>query len=393
MKRFLAGRGRAMRRAAVAPLTIISAVFIFGMAALAIDASMLWSTRAELQRTADAAALAGAHSLIDDQRIAEGGASDTVFAQARGSVTNLVADNPALQRTLTIDSNSANSPSGDVVLGQLSNPDNQNESLSFAAPAQFNAVAVKARMDAERNGSITLFFGRLFGVSNSSGRASATAAFRDDVIGYRVNERTGNAELMPIALHVDYWNMLLAGTYTSGDLYSYDPDTGTVSDGPDGINEINLYPGAGSGQLPPGNFGTVDIGSSNNSTADISRQIRYGVNESDLAYFGGELRLGPDGTLMLNGDTGLSAAIKDDLQAIRGLPRAIPLFNQVSGNGNNSMFRVVGFGGIRIMFVQLTGAMKNKKVIVQPCYVVDDSVITGGSNQSRFVVKPPYLVR
>lgn len=382
-----------MHRAAVAPFVMISIVFIFGMAALAVDATMLWSTRAELQRTADAAALAGASRLIDDQRIAEGGASDTVFSMARGSAANFVADNPALRRNLTIDLNTVNSPGGDIVLGYLSNPDNRSESMNFAAPASFNAVAVNARMDAERNGNITLFFGRLFGVASTAGRASATAAFRDDVIGYHVNDRTGNAELLPIALHVDYWNMLISSEYTGGDDYAYDSASGTVSTGADGIREMNLYPGAGSGQLPPGNFGTVDIGSSNNSTADISRQIRYGVNESDLAYFGGELRLGDDGTLMLNGDTGLSAAIKDDLEAIRGLPRAIPLFDQVSGNGNNSMFRVVGFGGIRVMFVRLTGAMKSKQVIVQPAYVMDDSVITGGATQSRFVVRPPYLVR
>lgn len=393
MTRFLARRDGMLRRAAVAPFTAICGVVVLGMAALAIDASMLWVTRAELQRTADAAALAGARALIDDQRIADGGASEPVFTGTRASVASYVADNPALQRTLTIDLNSGNGSGGDIVLGYLSNPDDRSQSMDLTQPAEFNAVGVQARMDAERNGSITLFFARLFGNSNTDGRATATAAFRDDVTGFRADDRTGNAELLPIALRQQYWDLFRAGGVPSGDNYTYNSDTGAITAGGDGIFELNLYPGAGDGQLPPGNFGTVDIGSSNNSTADISRQIRYGVNEADLAYFGGEFSLGSDGYIMVNGDTGLSAAIKDDLEAIRGLPRAIPLFDEVSGNGNNSMFRVVGFAGIRIMYVRLTGAMRSKQVIVQPCYVISDNVITGGNNHSWFVVKPPYLVR
>ena len=71
------------------------------------------------------------------------------------------------------------------------------------------------------------------------------------------------------------------------------------------------------------------------------------------------------------------AAIKDELESIIGLPRAIPLFSEVTGNGNNAMFTVVGFAGIRIMEVKMTGAMSKKRVIIQPAFVVDDAGITG----------------
>ena len=75
--------------------------------------------------------------------------------------------------------------------------------------------------------------------------------------------------------------------------------------------------------MPPGNFGTVDIGNPNNNTADISRQIREGVNASDLAYHGGRLELGDAGTLELNGETGFNSAIKDDLATVIAKPNAI----------------------------------------------------------------------
>jgi hypothetical protein len=138
----------------------------------------------------------------------------------------------------------------------------------------------------------------------------------------------------------------------------------------------------------------VDIGSPNNSTSVISNQILYGLTESDLAYHGGSLELGDDGILMLNGDTGLSAELKTPLTSIIGKPRAIPIFSSVAGNGENAMFTVVGFVGVRIMDVKLTGSMALKKVIIQPAYVLDDSVIVGeSSGQSSFVFKPVQLVR
>jgi len=138
----------------------------------------------------------------------------------------------------------------------------------------------------------------------------------------------------------------------------------------------------------------VDIGNPNNNTADISRQIRYGLTAEDLSYYGGELTLGADGTIDLTGDTGLSAAVKDDLVSIIGQPRTIPLFSTVEGPGNNAVFTIVGFAGIRIMNVKLTGSMSSKRVIIQPAFVVDDTVITGpGSGSSYFVYAPVHLVR
>ena len=271
---------------------------------------------------------------------------------------------------------------------------NSAEALSTANASLFNTVRVHVRRDPQHNSPIDLYFAGVFGRLTANISAEAYATFKDGVVGYKVTDNTGNAELLPLALKVTAWNNLLAGSFTTGDNYTYNPTTGAVTAGHDGINELNLYPGGGATQLPPGNFGTVDIGSPNNSTADLSRQIRYGVNADDLAYFGGELKLGADGTLLLNGDTGLSAGIKDDLTSIIGKPRAIPLFSTVAGPGNNAMFTIVGFAGIRILDVKLTGSMSSKKVIIQPAFIVDDAVLTGpGSGSSYFVYQPVHLVR
>jgi len=377
------------------PLVAVICPVLFAFAALSIDVGALYDAKAELQRSADAAALAGAGALINERRLRNNGGMDLEIDFAvRHTAQEYVQRNRVLGQAPTVHLNTSNSIGGDIVLGTLSDLTNYHEPLSIGNPDEFNSVRVCVRRDPERNGPVGLFFARIMGRYTANVQASATATIEDGVVGYSVGPNTSNAELMPFALHVDVWNALLEGTSPVGDQYAYDPNTGEVDSGSDTLLEINMYPGGGIDQLPPGNFGTVDIGGSNNSTADIERQIIDGISAEDLAYHGGELKLGDDGTLILEGDTGLSAGFKDELEAIIGQPRAIPLFSSVSGVGDNAEFVIVGFAGIRIMHVRLTGAPVHKHVIVQQADVVDGTVITEpGSTSSYTVYHTPRLTR
>ena len=163
------------------------------------------------------------------------------------------------------------------------------------------------------------------------------------------------------------------------------------SAGGDGWLEVNLYPqGTGS----PGNRGTVDIGSNNNSTADIVRQILYGVSPADLAHYGGTLEFDSCGKLYLNGDTGISAGVKDDLADIKGQPRIIPIFSEVNGPGNNAIYTIVKWMGIRIMDVKLTGPMSQKHVTIQAAPVVGPGMVPSTTTgTSSYVYSPAVLVK
>jgi hypothetical protein len=164
-----------------------------------------------------------------------------------------------------------------------------------------------------------------------------------------------------------------------------------VTAGSDGLVEVNLFPqGTGS----PGNRGTVDIGSCNNSTADIARQILYGISPADLVYMGGSLQFDSTGKLVLNGDTGISAGVKDELASIKGQPRIIPIFSAVSGNGNNAMYTIVKWQGIRIMNVKLTGSMSQKNVMIQVAPVMaKGSIPSPTTGTSSYVYSPVVLVK
>jgi hypothetical protein len=399
---------RFSRRGAAAATVAISGSVLLGFAALAIDMGVFYNTRIEAQRSADAAALAGAWKLLGDERVKGTTGLATLSEQTRESASQMANLNSILKKAPDVDLNLANHTGGDIVLGRLNNPLDRSEVLDTNVhPSEYNSVSVLVRLDDIRNGRVPFFFGQIFGFQSKAMSARAVATAQNNVAGYRVTTTSGNAQLMPFAVHRDSWNELIEGVVTMGDNFAYDPETGAVTYGSDGVYELNMYPGSGSGagggqkpkesdngQLPPGNFGTVDIGNQNNSTADLRRQIRYGVSAEDLAYHDGELRFDNQGNLYLNGDTGLSAAIKSDLEAIKGQPRAILLFTEVSGPGNNATYTIVGFAGIRIVEVQLTGAMTSKRVVIQPAVVVDSTVIIEEDAQpSYFVYSRPTLVR
>lgn len=378
---------RTRRRGVVAVLVVISLLTLMGMAALTVDVGMVYRARQELQQAADAAALAGAWELLDEDRLRNAPDMSEELIAARqqsqyfASLNSVINAGPNVQLS-------------DIQVGYLHDLTDPNESLSFTDPNQANTAFVLVRRDSVSNGPVDLFFAAILGYSTADVTASAAASFKDGVTGYRATPESGNAELLPLALHVNAWNAMMDRTWSCGDDWRYDEDSASVQQASDDLWEMNIYPGGGVEQLPPGNFGTVDIGSPNNSAADIARQLLEGVSAEDLGWFGEQLQLGEDGTLLLNGDTGLSAGIKDELAAIIGLPRAVPLYDQISGNGNNTMFRIVGFGGIRIMDVKLTGSMSSKRVIVQPAFVIDDAALVGpGSGPSHFIYRPVQLVR
>ena len=377
------------RRGAVLVLAALFMVVMLGMVAFAVDFGYLTMARTELQRSADAAAIAGCWELMDTSPPGTTANLTAEIALARQAASQYVASNSVCNSTVGVNSNSANQSGGDIVIGNLNNPSLGSSALTFTNPNQYNAVQVHVSKSASSNGVVPLFFGRIFGMQGQAVSAQATAALLNNIGGFRVPADGSNLEILPFSLDQQTWDNMLNGGGT--DAYKWDEATQTIVSGQDGVREINLYPqGTGS----PGNRGTVDIGSSNNSTADIARQIVQGVNQSDLNKIGGELKLDASGKLYLNGDTGISAGIKDELASIKGKPRIIPIFSTVVGPGNNATYTIVKFAGVRILNVKLTGSMSGKNVIIQPAKIVTDGAIANTSGTTSYTIySPPWLVR
>ncbi len=222
-------------------------------------------------------------------------------------------------------------------------------------------------------------------------QTTATAVMAQKISGFSLPPNSlETLDLLPFALDLQTWQGLFSGTIS--DQYRFNATDGTVLSGTDGIGEVNLYPqGTGS----PGNRGTVDIGGANNSTNDIARQIIHGISCQDLVDLGKPLTLQCDAGLTLNGDTGISAGVKDELSSIIGQKRIIPIFSSVSGNGNNATYSIVRWVGVRILSVKLTGKMSDKQLIVQPAPMIAPHAViaTSGGGSSEFILSPVILAR
>jgi Flp pilus assembly protein TadG len=374
------------RRGNVLVLTAIMMIIVVGMAAFALDIGCLEVAKTQLQAATDAAALAAGWSLVPTQPTDQW---STLQLNARNNAVAYAGYNKIFGSAPAVNPNLLNASNGDVVLGYIANISDPNSPMTFTDPSSYNAVQVTVSRTATTNGEVPFFFGKALGINGKPLVAKATAALVKSVAGLKAPANGSNLNLLPFALDLTTWTALVAGV--GSDNYAYDAAHQSVSSGHDGILECNLYPqGTGS----PGNRGTVDIGPCNNSTADIARQIVYGVSANDLSHVGGQLRFNDSGELHLNGDTGISAGVKDELASIIGQTRIIPVFSTVSGNGNNADYTIVKFVGVRIMAVKLTGSMSSKYVMIQPAVVIAGGIIPGGSSsQSDYVYSPVRLIR
>ena len=370
------------RRGNIIVLSAVLMVIMMAMIAFAVDLGYVYNARTELQRAADASAIAACWELIDEDAVKGTSNSSVITSDARSKARQFVALNKITQAA-------ANLADEDITVGYIASPGNPSSPfLTSGYSGAPNAVKLRIRRTTQQNGGVPLFFGRVLGVSFATMESEATAAYLPGLSGFKAPGDGTNLGILPYALDQGTWDAMLAGTGGS-DSYNFAESNGSVSAGSDGIREVNLFPqGTGS----PGNRGTVDIGGANNSTSDIARQILQGISPQDMAQMpDGKLQFDSNGKLYLNGDTGISAGVKDELASIIGETRIIPIFSSVTGNGNNAVYTIVKFCGIRVMYVKLTGS--NKQVLVQPAVCVTKGGIQSTSFNSNFVFSPVWLVR
>jgi Flp pilus assembly protein TadG len=346
-------------------LAAASLVMVFAFAAFVVDVGYITLSRAELSTASDAAAMAAAQELTEGYK--NGLTTAQIVTNAQNAAVAVAAANSGTgQASLYCN------PTRDLQLGKYAwNAATGSYTTTWGA-TPYNVAQVTLHRDVANSTladkPLDLFFAPVIGHDQAGVNRNGKCAMLP-IVGVKKIPNV-NLNILPITLDLPTWTNCENGN--GSDVYKYNSN-GTITSGADGIKEVDLYP-LSSSTTTAGNRGTVDIGSSNNSTADISRQIRYGVNDQDMSYFGGKFDWS-SGSIVLNGDTGLSAGIKDDLAAIKGFPRLIPIFTSVSGPGNNANYVIVKFVGIRILHVQLTG--NQKKVIVQPCSYSEPAGVIG----------------
>jgi Flp pilus assembly protein TadG len=363
------------RRAVAAVLFGLSLPVIIGMTSLAVDVAMIAVARGQLRVAADAAALAAAPQLASENRVRGAtnvmaeivGANNQAYAFARSN--RVLNDVPVLW------TNTSNTPGQDILVGYLDwqNPGATLDS-SVGSTANYNSVQVTLKRDAQHGGAVPTIFASLMGFKGSSVAVSSTATCQNFAVAGVKSDGSSNLNLLPIVLEKSNWLAMMGGLTV--DQYAYNTTTGAVTMGSDGVAESQLYPVKNGS---PGNWGTINVGVSNNSTSILSSQIQYGITPQQVATVpGGVIAL--DSSLSppsytFSGNPGISAGIKSALNAIIGKPVLVPIYDLNGGNGNNAWYRVIAFQPSRVLSVNFQGS--NKYVIIQPCLLDDSNVIKG----------------
>lgn len=378
-------------------------IMVFGFLAFTVDVGYIALTKAQLEAANDAGVRAAVYELRDGLGFgATKTATEAKAAAMHAAVMVAGANRAGDQYSIYVD------PNRDVRVGNVLYDPSSGTWVKQWGVSPFNMVELTLHRDQVPTGNTTtgdgapvtnpgdgtlpLFFAPVIGHDDAPLLTKAVSAIVPGS-GFRVPMGSGKrADILPFALDLQTWENLVKNR-VGEDHYTCNVDTEQVSAGGDGILEVNLYPD-GEKNLPPGNRGTVDIGAGSNSTSDLARQILYGLNDNDLSYFpNNEIKATTANPLPLNGDTGISAGFKDELEAIKGQSRAIPIFTEVHGNGNNAMYTIVKFVGIRIVDVKLTGNPKH--LIVQPSPYIGDCVTpdtTGAPIQEDTIFTTPILI-
>lgn len=196
------GRGRLVR-AAVVVYVAISMTVIMGVAALAVDIGTLYSAQAELQRAADASALAAASELV--------GESSDPQADAEEAANKFANLNQVLKKNVGIDTG------GDLEFGHATLDGLSNRWVFSSGAEPTDAVRVTLRRgDGTSAGPVQLTFAALLGHSTKSLAAKATAVLvpRDMAVVVDIsNSMCWDSQLR-------YWNRSDGGYANTRDVWA-----------------------------------------------------------------------------------------------------------------------------------------------------------------------------
>ena len=278
-----------------AVVLVVALAFLAGLAALAVDLSMVFYSHEQLRAGCEAAALAGAPRLMDRNVLYPSRGCRPIFDEdgddeddnghgghhldrhergddehdhqhsglraihcavgrheyeqqvlaARRMAIALAHRNRAAGCPIVLDENIENHADGDIVVGWVSHPDRIGSPLEIHDCGPLNTVLARAHRDERRGNPLTMWMGQLLGMPTCDVQALARATLDHRVYGFHAS-RLACAPVIPIAapfgMRHDAWprQAFCEARPHDNDQFTVDPQTGHVTCGSDGIPEIRL---------------------------------------------------------------------------------------------------------------------------------------------------------
>ncbi len=208
--------------------------------------------------------------------------------------------------------------------------------------------------------AVPTIFARIWGISTADVAAVAVARVERRIIG------SGPGNLLPFGVNRDVVDADGDGNYDLG-----------IS--------VDIYPH----NEASGNFGLLDLDGGCNSNNDTIDWIEHGYDDVFVI---------PEGAGFVNvgGDTGISGnSLSGAISSRIGERVLLPVFDQVTGVGSNTTFRVVDFIGAIIQGFQLIGANSQRNIIVQIVEFSSSNLIVaqGPSTSTNNSLSAPVLIQ
>ena len=387
------------RRALVAVQVAVLLIVILGFGALSVDVGSMYNVRADLQRAADAAALAGVsvYTTDDMMRIRQGATGESAIANlmlsARAIVDDISPLNPSYGSPLMV------IEPYDMAGGWIDLTSGKSPIQQGGPAGDFLALQVVTRRTSDAtNGPIEYFFAPVLGISVGNVTATAVAVFDDRFSGIRVTPNGAN--LLPFTIHEDAFAQELA---QGGDQYAYNEAAGVIDSASDGIREIRLYPYplSGSGyEEGDGNFGVLNIGTGNQGVPAEVVQIANGITPEDAQMEVGTSELtfyddsGAPTDYDISGSPGLEATLKAAIGTRVGDVVGFFLHNNVVLSGSNAIYTITQIRYGRVMAIKLTGPPNGRGLYIQPVsYAGGEIIVHEDSPRSGGLVGRIMLAR
>lgn len=335
MRQRLRTHGRDERGLALL-LTSMMLVPLLAVTAIVVDLGEARLQGEQAQTVADSIVLAVSQDLGDSANTAATTGLDYFARTTRQPVTAADCDD----RFAALSSSSATA--------QLLDGANCYESGEFVlrlgvvprGPGQPGAVAAAVCVTARAS------FAPAVGMQSPDVCRTARVAVAGQAVGIR-----------PIGLCVGA-NAQLAGLFSSGSVPSGTVRIDFSSAGP--------QPCAVSGSAP-GNWGLLDLNGGSNSTAELNDMLTNGYQgEVSTTLSGAVCSVATDGCIP--GDPGALSTAQS--AALAGLVNGgdafvVPLYDQVTGTGQNVLFRIVGFAWVKLVGFEVGGSQHSRYLDVE----------------------------
>jgi hypothetical protein len=371
-------------------MTTIGALFSVTVAAgllgLALEFALMQHVQDQLQAGTNAAALAGAMELIDEDvlypgRLALLGPSAAADDVAAAEQAALQYGQVNVAGGVRMFADVANKQPAPLAFGWLAEPLDLDSPLEpWPQAGRANTLVVHAERSERWGNALPLWIGPLLGVAQADVQATAAACVDQRVHGFRPVQGSV-IPVVPLAAlgwgSNDAWTEQAAAPVQAGvnDRYTVNYSSGQVTAGADGIPEIVLCtPQYSAGQqVLAGNLGCLRLNAMT-TAQDFARQLQEGLRPADLAELGGQLAVPPGGTLTLSGAGEFEALLPSLAGNVLGLRRAWPLYlsRQSSGSGGEE-FELAGFAAGSVVDAYVDNG--RSCLVVQPAVLVSRTAL------------------